>query len=350
MSQGQMQRHLAQYRQLLLHREQQALQSLERAYQNSLKGIQPRLDRLYDQMVNALGDGEKLPANWLYEAGRLEAIKKFLKGEINHFGVLAQLTTGQLQRFGVQLGERAALDLLKATLPTGVKWSFGVPSPAAIANLVGATQAGSPLADLFSGFGAEAAENVSKALITGLTAGDNPRKVATDVQQALGTSRNRALTISRNEMLRCYKSAALESYRANDDIMSQWRWQADKSGRTCAVCLAMDGSLHDLDEDFESHVQCRCAPVPVTKSWEDILSGTGIDTSIPETSASADDYQSGSDWFAQQSEAVQRQVLGNAKYKAYQNGDLELSDLVGVSHDEKWGASRYEKSLKDALK
>lgn len=349
MTTSQLQRHLTHFRAQLLAHEQQANAAIEQAYAHVLATIQPRLNALYDQMVNELGKSDKIPISWLYEANRLEALKQFLSGQIDHFGALSLIQAGQMQRVGVRLGQQAGQALLEATLPIGVRWTFGMPSPKAIAELVGMTQAGSPLADLFRGFGTEAAENVGKALIRGVTLGDNPRKVAADVQDALGVSRARALTISRQEMLRCYKSANLETYRANDDTVDQWRWTADKSGRTCAVCISMDGSLHDLSEDMESHVQCRCAPVPVTKSWEDILGPLGIDvSSIPETGQY--DYQSGTDWFDKQDAATQQSILGSkAAYAAYKDGELSLKDLVGKSYSSDWGGSRYQKSLKDAI-
>src|SRR5260221_13114291 len=111
--------------------------------------------------------------------------------------------------------------LLNASIPPGINLAFGAPSPTVIANLVGATQAGSPLADLFSGFGAEAAQGVKDALITGLTLGYNPRDIAPQVQQALSISRNRALTISRTEMLRSYRGPNLETFNANNKVVDQ---------------------------------------------------------------------------------------------------------------------------------
>lgn len=350
MTQGRLQSTVAEYRAQLLAREAQAEQALQHAYGHTLAAIQPKLDALYQEIHQKQTNGEEVPLSWLYEQRRLATIQQIVTNQINHFAALAQTTAGHLQRQGVSLGQASAQDQLDATVPAGVAWSFGVPSHAALVNLVGATQAGSPLADLFTGFGEEAASNVGKALISGLMNGDNPRTVAAQVQQALDVPRWRALTIARNEMLRAYKSAAVTNYQANSDVVGQWRWQADKSPRTCAACLAMDGSLHDLSETLDSHVQCRCAPVPVTKSWADILGPLGIDTSdIPDASIVNSDYETGAQWLDSQDEATQRAILGNAKYDAYTNGDITLSDLVGTKSDPNWGNSIYERSLADAL-
>lgn len=347
-STSRLQRIIANFRSRLLRNEAQAAQVLNDAHQHTLKQIQPALDKLYQQMADALADGDEIPVSWLYEANRLEIIRQLITGQIDHYGALALIQTGRLQQDGVHLGLDAAMALLDATVPPGVSWSFGAPSQKAIANLIGATQAGSPLADLFDGFGREAATKVSQALISGVTLGWNPRRIAPQVEQALGISRNRALVISRQESLRGYKSANTETYRANKDVVGQWRWTCDKSDRTCIACLMMDGTLHDVDEDLESHILCRCAPVPVTKSWDEILSGLDIDASDIEDTRP--DIQSGEDWFNDQGESVQRAILGNAKYEAWSNGDFDLEDVVGRSYDKDWGHSIYEKSLKQLVK
>ncbi len=347
MSLGQLQSAIAHYRAQLKAREATASQALEAAYANTLQVVQGRLDLLYQAIDIQMQSGGNVPIEWLYEQHRMETLEIFIQDQVDQFGALAQMQTGQLQYQGVQLGQQAGQWLLQATVPAGINFSFGFPSPAAIANLVGATQAGSPLADLFSGFGAEAAQGVKDALITGLTLGYNPRDIAPQVQQALGISRNRALTISRTEMLRSYRGANLETFKANDDVVDGWIWNCALDRTSCAACIAMHGTEHSLDETLDEHPNGRCSMIPKTKSWADILSPLGIDTSnIPDTSP---DIQSGSEWFDGQSEATQRAILGS-KYEAWSNGDFTLDDVVGHASDPVWGDSIYERPLKDLVK
>lgn len=347
MTQGRLQQAIDHYRAQLLAREVMAERALTEAYKGTLKAIQPQLDKLYKQIADKQANGEHIPPSWLYEEKRLETIKLFVSQQIDHYAALARIQTGQLQHYGVTLGTQSAQAMLNASVPSGVNWTFGIPSPHAIADLVGATQAGTPLSDLFNGFGAEAAKNVSQALINGITLGNNPRVVARDVQDALDVPRWRASTIARNEMLRCYKSANTATYRANADTLTGWRWTCAKSSHTCAACIAMDGQIFDLSEDLESHVQCRCVPTPLTKSWDDILGPLGVDTSgIADTRPN---IQSGPDWFDQQDESTQRAILG-ARYDAWSNGDFTLGDVVGHLHDKNWGSSIYVKPLKDLVK
>lgn len=347
MSTSRLQSTINHYRQQLKAREAQAEQALEAAYANTLQVIQGRLNLLYQAIDIQMQSGGNVPIEWLYEQHRMEVLTSWIENQINQFGMLAQMQVGQLQSQGVQLGQQAAQWLLQSTVPPGINWSFGVPSPQAIASLIGATQAGSPLADLFSGFGAEAAQSVKDALITGLTLGYNPRDIAPLVQQALGISRNRALTTARTEMLRSYRLANLETYRANDDVVDGWIWNCALMKSSCAACVAMHGTFHGLDEELQDHPCGACSPIPHTKSWSDILSPLGIDTSdIPDTSV---ELESGSDWFDRQSAETQQAILG-PKYEAWSNGDFTLDDVVGHASDPVWGSSIYEKPLKDLVK
>lgn len=351
---------IATYRQRLLDREAQAVATIERYHQYTIDNyIKPKLAKLYDDILKKYKELEEtrepgdttplnVPKSWIVERIRQENLQLLISGQIDQFGALALTQTRMLQYFGMNLGLESAQQQLHDVIPSAVKATFGVPSTKALENLVGATQAGSPLHDLFAGFGQETAEKAVQALVSGVANGDNPRTIAPRVQQALGVSRNRALIISRTESLRCYRSAALQTYRANDDVVGGWIWSADLSPRTCAACIAMNGTKHSLNEEFGSHPCCRCSPVPETRSFDSILSQLGIDGSdIPDTRVA---IQSGPDWFNEQPEEVKQQILGAAKYAAYNNGDFELSDIVGHSHSDDWGHSIYEKSLKDLVK
>lgn len=337
-----LQRTITDYRTRLMWHEAGATTALESAYQGVLTAIQPQLDRLYENITQKLDAGEKIPASWLYDRHRLENLSLLVQHQVDQFGATALMYTRQLQHLGIDLGSQAALSLLDASKPDGVHWAFGTPSTTALERLVGATQAGSPLADLFAGFGREAAKLVSQALISGVAQGNGPREIAPQVKQALGVSRARALTITRTEAIRAYRGANQETFRANDDVVKGWRWTCAKQARTCAACLAMDGTLHALDEEMGSHPNCRCAPIPITKSWDEILKPLGIDaSSIPD---SRPQMETGAEWLEKQPERIQRAILG-AKYPGWKAGDFTLKDLVKRTFDPDWGASIQEKSL-----
>jgi hypothetical protein len=317
MSQGKLQQVTAKYRAQLLAHQEQAERQLEAWYKHVLATIQPRLNTLYKQIGDMQQSGETIPPSWLYEKNRLGSIKQLIAHQIGSFAHNAAQVVLNLQHVGAALGQQAASAQLEATVPAGIDYQFGVPSLKAITDMVGTLQDGSPLADLFATFGEQAAKDVQSALVTGLTLGDNPRKVARSVEQALDVPRSRALTLSRTEMMRPYRSAALETYNENSDVVDSWIWTADLSAKSCAMCIAMNGTEHPLSEEFEGHPNDKCVPMPKTKSWADILPDVDL-SGIEETSVQ---MQSGTEWFDQQDASTQKQILGsNAAYSAYKDG------------------------------
>lgn len=334
------------FRRRLLANEASAAQAMEAAHQNTLRIIEIELTKLYDAMMEAIKSGEPWSLHRLYEANRLEVLKKLITGQIDEFAALAKTMTGRLQEDGAHLGLDAAMQLMQAQVPPGVSWSFGLPSQEALRQLVGATQSGSPLASLFAGFGAEAAEQATKALINGVSLGQNPREFARQVKDALGVSRARVLTISRTESLRSYRNASLLAMQENSDTVTKYRRTCAKNSRTCAACLALDGKIYDVSYMFPTHPNCRCTLIPITKPWEEVLKGTGIDTSTPPGTTPR--IETGAAWLARQSEEVQRKVLG-AKYQGWKDGKFELSDIVKHTRSEQWGPGIQEKSLKELL-
>lgn len=319
-----------QYRALLRAREKHDEREIERYYAYVLMMLLPALDSLYRQMSEAAADGKTIPVTWLYEANRLASIKRIIQSQIDQFATISQMQVQQAQQYAVQLGQEAALEMLNASMPVGARHTLNKAHPTAVANLVGMTPNGIPLAYLFVVFGREAADLAGKALITGISLGDNPRKVARTVQKALGVSRNRALVIARQEMFQAYRAAHMATLRANDDIIDGWIWSALLDRRTCAACIAMDGTEHNLSETMDSHVCCRCMQLPKIKS-------PGATMSVPD----------GPTWFAQQDDATQLAILGSkAAFNLYKSGDASLRDFVGTHHDPVWGRSRYQKSAK----
>ncbi|MBF6592801.1 MAG: hypothetical protein IVW57_19995, partial [Ktedonobacterales bacterium] len=185
---------------------------------------------------------------------------------------------------------------------------------------------------------------------SGLVQGKNPRAVARDIAQAADVPLNQALNIARTEELTAYRTAAILNYQDNSDVLDGWVWSADLSTNTCGLCLSLNGSVHGLDEFLDSHNNCRCSPIPLTKGWQDILSENDISmedidlSDLPDTNAP---IENGADWFARQTPEVQTKILGPSKAALYQTGQIKLADIVGHTYSQTWGAGLREKSLSD---
>jgi hypothetical protein len=116
-------------------------------------------------------------------------------------------------------------------------------------------------------------------------------------------------------------------------VIEGWIWVASLSSsrRTCAACIALNGTFHTLDERMQNHVMCRCVQAPAVR-------GSRLN------------IQKGSDWFAQQPAEVQKEILDKpGQYEAYRSGKLRLEDFVGIKRSAQWGDSYRVLSLKEAL-
>lgn len=171
-----------------------------------------------------------------------------------------------------------------------------------------------------------------QTLLRGAVAGDNPRDVADLMLSRLEGDFNgglrRAENIARTELLDAHRHAALESRKANRDVLTGWRWTATLNARTCPACLAMDGKVFDLDTPGpDDHQSGRCVAVPVTLSWADL----GFD--LPEP---ADDAPTGREWLEGQPERVQVDVLGRRRYDALKAGRIGWDDMAKVRRTPHW--------------
>lgn len=120
-----------------------------------------------------------------------------------------------------------------------------------------------------------------------------------------------------------YRSAKLQTYRNNSHIVSSWVWHSAANERTCAVCWAKHGSVHPLDEEMSSHVNCRCSMVPKTKTWKE------LGFNVPDHLETSIVVEEGESLFAKQDMRTKQLVLGPTAYKAYENKEITLSDFVG---------------------
>lgn len=339
------------FREERLASERKAATALLNAYGDAWQRIKALLDKLTGEIKQLEDAGGTVSQAWLYRYDRLKTLRSQVEHEIRHFARNADASVTDQQREAVKAAGADTLQLVmtqlgpEAARAAQIEQRWNRVPLEATSNLVGTLQSG-PLKALMDTLPLNAGEAVSKALKTGIVLGSGPRKIAQDVKQALGGDLVRALRISRTEVLRSYRSAGIQNYRENSDVIDGWTWMASLSKRTCAMCLAMSGTFHKLSEEFGSHVNCRCTPVPHTRPIEAIL-GSSEQTALmsrPEVGV-----PDGKSWFAHQPPAVQEHILGPGKYAAFQEGLITLDDLVGYEDNSKWGPQRFELSLAKAL-
>jgi SPP1 gp7 family putative phage head morphogenesis protein len=313
----------------LLKGDRAAAGDILRAYGLAVRRISARIKQLTDQIQAARLQGEEISSGWLYERDRLTNLKREIIVELQRFSRVASLRVAREQSAARELGADAAQALIGESDGAPVAIRLGTFGSRASSALAGFAADGSPLRELFIERGLEVARRVSDELVAGVAEGQPARVIAARMRIAFGGDLARSLTIARTETVRAYREASRETYVANAAVLRGWYWQAALDARTCVVCIAMHGTVFPVSARLESHVNCRCVPVPLTTA-----------APLPET---------GPEWFARQEPGLQRQVLGAAKFEAFREGKFELKDLVGVSHSERWGVSRYERPLSAIL-
>lgn len=184
---------------------------------------------------------------------------------------------------------------------------------------------------------AEAQAAIRRTMLKGIVVGDNPRKAARDAYRNIEDQWNgglaRAETIARTEILDAHRRAAQEAEQANKDVLDSWEWVAhlgDK--RICRACLSMHGTRHAIDSPGPlGHPNCRCARVPVTKTWEE-LGFAGMRearTATPDAEA----------WFDDLPEADQVAILGKSGLVAYREGRFPRSAWATRREADGWRPS-----------
>jgi len=82
-------------------------------------------------------------------------------------------------------------------------------------------------------------------------------------------------------------------------------------------------------EPLVSHITCYCVARPL----------------LPGQSPG----ESGPAGFANLEPGVQKAILGDLAFSAYESGLVELGDFVGVATDPQWGDSRFRKGLEQII-
>lgn len=313
---------------------------LAREYGTAWARIRRQLDRLLTDLEAAKARGITIDQAWLARQPRLETLTGETRAAIGAYVDVAERHIDRAALAAALVGAVDADTLLASTLPAGLKTR----PPLAVeetARLIRNLRPGAPLRMLLDELGPTVSTALQEQLVAGVALGHGTRQIARDMRQRSTIGLVRALRIARTETIRAYRDSAIDRYRRQPGLVEGWTWVASLGRRTCAVCIAMHGSVHPLDEPFASHPACRCSPAPVTRSWADL--GT---PGVRETRLMLED---GETWFARQPAALQQQILGPGKHAAYTDGALALTDLVERTSSAIWGPGLRERSLKNVL-
>lgn len=287
-----------------------------RVWKNSEKAILARLDRYIERLAEAQAAGLEISPNWAFQIDRYVELLGTIGQELNRYGLEAADITERQQRTAGELGVNHAQELMRAS---EIGTSFVRVPVEAVQNIVGALNDGSPLRELFSTLGPDAINTAERTFTTLMAGGKGPKEMARAFKKELGLTRRRAELITRTESLRAYRESQRTNYKANASVISGWRWVSARDSRTCPICLAMDGSEHELDEQMATHPACRCTQSPIPK-YRRVA------------------RQTGEDFLREKSEAEQKRILGPSRYARWKAG-MPLRSMVETVPNKRWGPS-----------
>ena len=330
------------FRKRLLLRERAAASAIVRYYGEAWTRIHTDIIKLANEVKALRAAGETVTEGQIMRLERMRAIEAQVQTEMRRYAEYADGEITARMREAIAAGERDAYTITQAAFPrdAGVAVTFYRMPREAVEAYVGFMQDGTPLRKLLEQYVGDAAQALSETLVTGLTAGLNPRQVAREARKQFGMGLTESLRLARTEQLRAYRTATQESYKANGNIVKGWRWLATKDSRTCPACLLMDGTEHSLDEQFVDHPNGRCTATPITKSYAEL----GIDAPEPQYTP-----ETGREWFERQDRATQRKILGNSTYDAWKDGRFALEDIPHKIQNATWGDSWAPRPLYDLL-
>lgn len=328
----------AELHQLLLGVTDDQTRRLVEAWVTAWDEVVGELDAAVTDLALAAERG-RVTRTMVLRSQRAQAALEATALALDHLAQNTGITISQDVQVVIDYAARAEHDMI-ATQLAGVKRAdlrAGLvrADPVQIAAMV--ERATERITALSRPIGPEAASAIRRELLRGMAVGENPRAAARRMVRGLEDRFNggltRALVISRTELLDAARTAQAWTDAANADVLAGWTWVAHLDPATCRSCVAMHGTVHNLDEPGPiDHQQGRCARVPKTKTWAE-LGFPGI-ADPPDATPDADA------WFSSLTVEQQRRILGDAGYQAWKRGDYPR---------EAWATRRQTDGWRDSM-
>lgn len=322
-----------------LHAREVAVQKyLSVMYADALEDVWKEQQRFARYVEEQRKLGRTSPS-WLSRDARYLSLQSQLTRALTSLGVdLRSVLPEQIASSALDAAAKVEPEVKVAARAGGVPYPGYGPETWAVINKraidlgLAAIKGTSPLFGLLeSRVGIMGVLAFSNAWRQGIVLGRNPMTIARQAQTGVTRATlSRMQTIVRTEWHRAYRTAKASQYEQLD-IIKGWVWRAALDGRTCVICYAMHGTEHQPSEILESHPNCRCTMVPITKSWEE-LGYAGVLDSAPE-------FTKGTDLFSKLPPSRQRELLGPGRYELYRSGK-PLSAMMRPSSHPIWGSAQ----------
>lgn len=177
-----------------------------------------------------------------------------------------------------------------------------------------------------------AKRRVERAFRDAVVRGDGAGRIAAAVRDAMGVTKNQATVFARTMIQRVANDSARLAYARNAHLVKSLQWMATLDKRTCLQCAQGDGKVYENGDApvLPAHYLCRCFLAPVVKSWRELgipaeKANEDIRRLFDGKPASRVTYQT---WLREQPAATQKQILGEARYRAWSSDSAKLDDFA----------------------
>ncbi len=311
----------------IMAQEEAVMRSLAQAWVEVENGIRAEMQLLAFEMEA----GQKASVAQL---ARMERYQRLLAQAEARSAVFVDAAANQITDYQAVLSRRGIDHAVEAT--RAVYFEGGTIGPVfdilpydAIENLIGVTANGTPLNVYLQQTTPQAVQGMTRALIDGVAQGLEPNVIAQAMVDGYGVGFRTAINMARTEPLRSYRTSSQMQYDESG-VVRGWKRLAAHDGRVCAGCLFTEGEFYATLDEFSEHNQGRCTPVPVV-----------IGVNEPS-------WVSGADWFLLQDKETQHSILGDGRFKAWQDG-AGLDKMVKRVSDPVWGGAFVPAPLSEII-
>lgn len=311
----------------LLARESAQMAEQARRWLGVERALQAQIEALALELAQNPGTATM---GQLARSRRYQALLQQTQDELRKYSdyMDSSVTAGQRNMISTAI-QHSATNVNAIATEAQISVPFNRLPVSAVENMVGLAGDGSPLRAVLNDAARVGPDAMAQELVNGIALGRNPIAVARRaIRMGLGQSFTRMQTIARTEQLRVYRQTTLMSYE-NSRIVTGYTRISARDSRVCPACLMADGRTYPVGYGFDQHPNCRCSLLPRLASVQPVQ------------------YQTGQQWFAQQPEATQRQILGAGRFEAWRDGRASLDDMVTRIDNPTWGGSLHPTRVRD---
>jgi SPP1 gp7 family putative phage head morphogenesis protein len=335
---------LIKYRAEILSLDEEAVGQIDLAFLNYIDQLQKQFNSVVKEIEKLQEKGVPISSDILFRSTRLLVAVEQVGILLAEYNVKVSNIIDPKIAEAMGAGYRDAAELIKANLPSVLRnnanfnASFIRFDDEALVKLLERFKTRPIIKFLLASIEPEIVQGISSVFIDAIVQGKPPKQAAADLYQKFGISYNRARTAARTEIITAYRDGNIQRYKDSLTVVG-WRWSATLDDRTCPICIFMDGQEFQLDQKFGTHPECRCSPLPITKTLREL--GIDMDDLIVDTGLH------GEEWFKSIPDSAREMLLSKWQYEAYKSGRISLEDLVGVRINPIYGETRFLKTRKE---